>query len=264
MGDHKKTAVDIANELHQENIVKVSRYTVTRRLHEAGLFGRVSSKKPLISKKNRMARLKFAKKYRNWTFEDWKKIIFSDESKFNLFGSDGKRYVRRPIGSRNDVRYQTPTVKHGGGSIMVWGAFSAQGVGPLIQIEGLMTSVMYRDILNSHLLPYARSDMTRKWIFQHDNDPKHTSKLVKGWLSSKKIKVLDWPAQSPDLNPIEHLWAEVKCRIGRYKNSNKAELFQILTEEWKKIPYDYITQLIESMPRRCAAVIAAKGMNTKY
>lgn len=112
------------------------------------------------------------------TVEDWKNIAFSDESKFNLFGIDGKKYVRRSVGERNNVKYQIPTVKHGGGDLMVWGIFSAQGVGPLVEIKGIMDSVMYRDILKKNLLQYAERRMPENWVFQHDNDPKHTSKLV--------------------------------------------------------------------------------------
>lgn len=264
VADSKKTASDIAAELQEENVANISRCTVSRRLHDVGLFGRVSVKKPLINKKNKVARLKFAEKYCNWTVENWKAVLFSDESKFNLFGSDGRQYVRRPVGTRNDCRYQTPTVKHGGGNIMVWGAFSAQGLGPLIKIEGIMNGVMYREILETHMLPYAERKMPENWIFQHDNDPKHASKIVKGWLSTNKVQVLHWPSQSADLNPIEHLWGEMKRRMKNHGSSNKKQFFQNLIQEWNKIPHDYITRLIQSMPRRCAAVIAAKGMATKY
>lgn len=118
--DVKKTTTEIARELKDENLANVSRSTVTRRLHDMGLFGRIGIKKPLISKKNKKARLQFAKDHLNWTIGDWKKVAFSDKSKFNLFGSDDKQHVRRPIGTRNDVRYQIPTVKYGGGSVMVW------------------------------------------------------------------------------------------------------------------------------------------------
>src|SRR5580765_5927910 len=86
--DIKKTAAEIACDLKDENLANVSRSTVTRKLHDVGLFGRISIKKSLISKKNKKTRLQFAKDHLNWTVEDWKKVAFSDESKFNLFGSD--------------------------------------------------------------------------------------------------------------------------------------------------------------------------------
>lgn len=262
--DVKKTASEIANELRDENLANVSRSTVARRLNDMGLFGRVAVKKPLISKKNQKARLDFAKKYQHWTPEQWAKVLFSDESKFNLFGSDGKKYVRRPKNTRYDSRYQIPTVKHGGGSVMVWGAMSSQGVGPLHKIEGIMDKVMYRDIMAEKMLPYSRRKMPKNWIFQQDNDPKHKSKLVQGFLKGRKVKLLDHPAQSPDLNPIENLWDTLGRHVGTKKHSNKDDLWRTLQEEWEKIPKDYVKRLVDSMPRRCAAVIAAKSMATKY
>lgn len=262
--DVKKTAAEIAREIQDENLANVSRSTVTRRLHDVGLFGRIGIKKPLISKKNKKARLQFAKDHQNWTVEDRKKVAFSDESKFNLFGSDGRQHVRRPIGTRNDVRYQIPTVKHGGGSVMVWGVFSAQGVGPLVEINGNMNAAIYKDILERNLLAYAEETMPQDWIFQQDNDPKHTSKLLKQWFSASNVRVLSWPSQSPDLNPIEHLWEKLDRQVRKHTYSNKVTLFKSLKEEWGKIPPACINRLIESMPHRCAAVIAAKGMATKY
>lgn len=157
--DVKKTAAEIARELQDENLADVSCSTVTRRLHDIELFGRIGIKKPLISKKNKKARLQFAKYYKNWTVEDWKKVAFSDESKFNLFGGDGRQYVRRPVSTRNNVRYQIPTVKHYEGSVMIWGIFSAQGVGTFVEINGTMNAAIYRDILDKNLLTYAEEKM---------------------------------------------------------------------------------------------------------
>lgn len=262
--DPRKTAARVSQELRIENLADISRSTVSRRLKVVGLIGRIGAKKPLISAKNKKARLDFAKKYQHWTASDWRKVFFSDESKFQLFGSDGRKYVRRPIGTRFDVRYQIPTMKHGGGNVKVWGAFSDNGVGPLVEINGNMDATMYRNILQEHMLPFARKNMPKGWIFQHDNDPKHSSRLVKNFLETKKVRLLDWPSQSPDLNPIEHLWQELKMHVGMKNHSNKSELWDHLQQEWEKLPQDRISQLIASMPRRCAAVIAAKGMATKY
>lgn len=156
VADVRKNARTIAQELRDENLADVSRSTVSRRLLAVRLYGRVGVKKPLIRKKNQMARLDFAKKYSYWNSDDWKKILFSDESKFQLFGTVGRQYVRRPAGTRYDSRYQIPTVKHGGGGVMVWGAFSAQGVGPLVEINEVMDRYIYKNILEDHMLPYAK------------------------------------------------------------------------------------------------------------
>lgn len=262
--DPFKTASQIAVELRKEGVADVSRMTVSRRLHNVGLFGRVAAKKPFISEKNRKARLEFSKAHANWTVEDWQKVAFSDESKFNLFGNDGRAYVRRPIAKRLHPKYVVPTVKHGGGNVMVWGVFTASCVGPLVLIQGRMNSVMYRDILQNNLVPFAAEKMGPDWLFQQDNDPKHTSKLLQQWFRSTKISVLKWPSYSPDLNPIEHLWEELKRRNRHERPSNKAELFEMVKKEWEELPTNVLKNLVASMPRRCAAVIAARGLHTKY
>ena len=110
-------SVDIHREMSTYHGFRPSSKTVQRRLVAAGLHGRRPAKKPLISIKNRKARVEFAKRHIGWQIEDWKKVIFSDESKFLLFGSDGIKYVRRPIGKKFDPRYQLPTVKHSGGNV---------------------------------------------------------------------------------------------------------------------------------------------------
>ncbi len=110
---------------------------------------------------------------------------------------------------------------------MVWGCFAASGPGRLAIIDGTMNSALYQKILKGNVRPSV-CDLKLKhtWVMQQDNDPKHTSKFTSEWLKKNKIKLLDWPSQSPDLNPIEMLWHDLKQSIHARKPSNVAELKQ--------------------------------------
>ena len=254
----------IKAKLEEMGYPPVSTRTIRRKLVDQKLFSRRPAKKPLLSKKNLKARLAFAKEYQNWTVAQWKKVCFSDESKFNLVSSDGIQHVRRPPNTRLLPKYTRPTVKHGGGSIMVWGCFSGYGMGPLHKIEGIMDRFGYRDILQNLLVPYLEEKMPVVHYFQHDNDPKHASQLVKRFLEDEMVTVLKWPSQSPDLNPIKNLWEILDQHIRTKFYKNQQELFAALEESWKNIDFSIIENLLGSMPKRCLKVIKNKGYYTKY
>lgn len=239
--------------------------TIRKRLIEAELRARIPRKVPLLTARNIRKRLSFAKIHVNWPLEKWRNILWTDESKIVLFGSGGKRmFVRRPPGTEFLPQYTVKTVKHGGAKIMVWGCFSYHGVGPIHRIPGIMDAVGYVDILQNVMLPYAEEDMPLKWIFQQDNDPKHTSRRAKVWFQQNNIEVMEWPAQSPDLNPIENLWADVKKAVYKAKPTNAEQLWTVVHQAWSEIPAKRCQTLVDSMPRRCVAVIKNNGCTTKY
>ena len=102
------------------------------------------------------------------------------------------------------------------------------------------------------------------FVFEHDNDPKHTSGVVQRYIANKKVTVMKWPARSPDLKPIENLWAQLNRITMERKPTNEKEVFEVLERGWESLSIEYLHGLIEGMPRRCKAVIKAKGMPTKY
>jgi transposase-like protein len=266
----KITATEMAKRIAPTFLKnRISRQTVARRLKEFGFNSYVARKKPLLSAANIAKRLEWAKAHRDWSIEDWKKVLFSDETPFLLFQSYGRRFVWRRPGEQFKPDCLASTVKHGGGKIQVWGCFSYWSSGPMYWIKDIMTGPKYREILKHHMAPYMKDVEGKvgiKLTFQHDNDPKHTSKVVKAYLENKKLTVLPWPSQSPDLNPIENAWRKVKLAIGdrEHKAKNLSDVFEFAQEEWAKLPLDYFQGLIESLPRRIEAVIKTGGGHTKY
>ena len=225
-------------------------------------------KKPKLSQKNIKGRLDFANTYKDWTIEDWKRVVWSDETKVNRFCSDGRSWYWRRDGESLQPRHVNQTLKHGGGSIAIWGCMTADGPGFMCKIEGTMDQELYKSILQDELLntiEYYGWD-SEKVIFQHDNDPKHSARSVKEWLHQQPFDVLMWPAQSPDLNPIEHLWATLKRRLNQYDRPPKGinELWERVEAEWNKITKNDCLNLIESMPARIKSVLKVRGYWTNY
>ncbi|KAK3572521.1 hypothetical protein QTP86_034309 [Hemibagrus guttatus] len=168
------------------------RTTISAALHQSGLYARVTRQKTFLSKRHMTAHLEFAKRHLKDSQTMRNKILWSDETKIELFGLNGKRHVWRKPGTAHHLANTIHTVKHGGGSIMLWGCFSAAGTGRLVRMEGKMNSAMYRDILDENLLQSALDLGLGRWvILQQDNDPKHTAKITKEWLRDNSVNVLE-------------------------------------------------------------------------
>lgn len=259
------SATSLASGIHRDYGIKVHPETVRNVLRTAGFRGRTARRKPFISKVNKKKRLLFAKEFVNKPESFWKNVIFSDESKFNLFGADGRSKVWRKPKEAFKTKNLLPTVKHGGGSVMVWGCLSSSGVGNLVFIDGIMDQYGYLNILRNNLKQSAEKlGLGCRYVFQQDNDPKHTAKRVKEWLIHNVPKQLKTPPQSPDLNPIEHLWDELGRRVKNHNTRTKEELKTALQTEWNTINNQVTKKLVMSMRNRLLEIVKAKGGPTSY
>ncbi len=220
--------------------------------------------KPLLNQRQRQKRLTWAVEKNNWTVAQWSKVLFSDESKFCIsFGNQGPRVWRKSGEAQNPCCLKS-SVKFPQ-SVMIWAAMSSAGVGPLCFLKSTVNAAIYQEILEHFMLPsadklYGDAD----FIFQQDLAPAHTAKGTKSWFNDHGVTVLDWPANSPDLNPIENLWGIVKRKMRDTRPNNADDLKATVKETWASIPPQQCHKLITSMPRRIEAVIKAKGAPTKY
>ena len=168
--------------------------------------------------------------------------------------------------SRFNREYTQPTIAHSP-KINVWGCFDNERVGSFIRIEGIMTKEVYLtvNILQENMVESANNLFhDRNFYFQQDNDPKHTARVVKEWINAQEFNLLDWPSQSPDLNPIENVWAYMKQRASTMTFRNSMELMNGLLQIWESLPRTFLHNLVESMPSRVKAVIANKGGSSGY
>lgn len=261
-------ATDGLNWIKNNFNISVSSETVRNILKKHGLKCHKKKTKCSLNNTHIKKRLKFATLHKNYTFFYWNKIIFSDESKFNMHGSDGASKVwcnMSEIYKQNNIK---SIKKFGGGNIMVWGCITSKGVGKLIKITNSMNSKEYCKVLYDGLIAtYEMYNLSfSNHVFMQDNAACHVSRETKSWLNTNNIQCLEWPPCSPDLNPIEHVWdyleKKLRARFTTFTDHN--EMYQIIEEEWYKIDSEYIKKLYFSMCSRIKQVIISKGDNTKY
>ena len=246
--------------------MRAGRTTVNNRLLSRVYRAYRPTTKPLLTANHRRLRLEWAQRWRNLTVAHWQHVIFGDESRFQLYPVDGRLRVRRLPGECFRPGCQAHRVQAGGGSVHVWGAFHNSAKSPLVLPDGYLTGVLYRGILQNTLVPFARHYFGDNYRYQDDNATPHRARVVLDFLQQGNVTKMEQPPRSPDCNPIEHLWDELGRAISSMDNppQNLDELRQALLDKWAQIPVQRLQRLVGSMPRRLAAIIAARGGNTRY
>jgi transposase len=243
------TIDDIKNNLIKDNI-NLSNTSIINRLKENDYIYRNPIKKPLLTTKHKQLRLWWALTYYNF---NWEKVRFSDESIIK------KKFNTKQWMHKDNIKIER-VVSHPI-SILLWGFFDYNKIGQLYCFNGIMDAKVYISILENNLLPFKDNS----YSFQFDNDPKHTATQSIEFLFNNDIKcLLWWPPNSPDLNPIENIWAYIKHKLRKETISNVIELETKIKLIWSQIDITFIHNLINSMKKRIDSVIENNGDYIDY
>ena len=240
---------------------RVSVQTVRNRLHSAGLRARQLYVGVPLSQRHGQARLAWTRQHCRWTNQQWATVLFTNESRFLLDILDRRRRVWR----RRGERYSNCTIvdRYGGGSLMVWGSISVRSRKELLVLNGTLTGQHYiNEVLQPVVLPFVHQHHI---VLQDDNARPHQARIVQQFLQQNNMDHLDWPARSPDLSPVEHVWDILGQRVGQrvLRPRTLQALSAVLQEEWRRIPQLQIARL-RSMCHSCVACIDATGGHMRY
>ncbi|KAI4884684.1 hypothetical protein NFI96_003744 [Prochilodus magdalenae] len=178
-------------------------------------------------------------KLRPWTLEQWRRVLWSDQSCFSIWQSGGRVWVLAVPGERYWSDCTVPSVEFGGGGIMVWGCGSGVGLRPLVPVRGALNASADQETLDHSILPTLWGQFgDGPFLFQHACTPVRRASSIKTWMSESGVEELDWPAQSPDLHPIEHLWdgLEWRLRARPSRPTSGSDLTNVLLEECGVVP----------------------------
>ena len=250
------TLAEISTTMSRQG-VDISLNTVRRRLNEEGLYKLQPLKKPLLLDNHRESRLKWAKANKK---TDWSKIIFTDETTFSQFSKPKKVWRQR------GEKIKAPTVKHSA-KVHVYGCFSEEGFGNIYCFTNNLNAELLCTIYKTTLLSSARKFFggdNHSWLLQEDNDPKHTSEKAQRWRDENQVNRISWPSQSPDLNPMENVWAVIKANVSNYKPTSTKDLIRIIKKEWKALDNVFAKNLVLSMKNHVSLILANDGDHILY
>ena len=261
LSDKKPTITpkDIRRELQ----LPISSHTISRRLDEIGLFGRVQETEHDLTEFDIQRRLAFANQYLHRTEAQWARVFFSDETHFYL-GHHGRTYVRRPVGASHNPKYMRQE-KQLHGKVSLWGCICAEGLGHAELYAGSLDSTRHRDILRHSLIKSFRQFYpSGPWNFQQDNARFHTTPETITYLHEKGVTLIEWPPWSPDLNPIENLWNVLKARVYARFPQTLEEMEQFIREEWAATDLKFISHICRSRPLRLQLLLDNNGHKISY
>ncbi|GFX09882.1 transposable element Tcb2 transposase [Trichonephila clavipes] len=233
--------------------------TISRHLAEANRKSQRTFRALPLKPEYRQLRLQWCQARSMWNVTYWQKVVFREESRF-VFGTDD---IRVRVWRRPCERYNSPltVLRHTActADVIVWGAIAYDSRSTLIVMRGALTVQRYvDDILRPHVGPFLNG--LPGAIFQQDNARPHTARVVQNFL--RHFQGLPWPARSPDLPPVEHVWDQLKRQMPSCHSVHDLEL--AVQDLWAHLPQDNIRCLINSMPDRVAACIVAGGGPTRY
>ena len=147
---------------------------------------------------------------------------------------------------------------------MVWGAIHHGAKSELV-VDGTFNRFQYVDILRNSMVPYARVTFQNNFVLIQDNATCHTVRHTRGFLAQEQVEVMPWPANSPDMNPIKHVWDQVGVYIRDMANpsTNLIELRQAVQQAWDSVILESVQHLVDGMPHRVTALSAARGGHTQ-
>ena len=259
--DPNRSFLDL-NQLWSVNGTQIaSPSTVRRRLLEFGIESHTAVDRPSLTKAHMAKRLLWCEEHKDWGYDMWSTVIFSDESNFKMLNRKVRPVVKRFPYEKFRQNMICKKKQGGGGSIGIWGCITIMGTGTCDIYTGRINSERYIDVLENNLVPSVLLIVPEgnDWTFQQDNASAHKSKKIMKYLRENNIDTMEWPANSPDLNPIETLWKTLDCMIAKDPPCTMAELEQNLSTYWNKITTRECINCIESLPERIEKCIKARG-----